>query len=262
MVHMSKSHNVNKYYCGYCDKGFLFKNLYQIHQSVVHNVNPRYQCEQCGRSFPFKNHEYKMHILSHTNHKGTEGLYMCNQCDMEFSQSINLESHMRTHTSEKPYHCTQCESFTLYHSFIGHTTEHTKEDSDHCKLKEPNISEISNKNYISKRKVFLENEKIVHETNRDIPDCSSEPNIQVKIGKINPGWSGLDTSNQPILVKEEQFQGNIGVIEDHNESKIMIKEEQILIESWFPIKGYIFKVQRMWAAFYGFYKTEALILSS
>ena len=49
--------------------------------------------------------------------------YMCNQCDMSFSQNSNLITHIRTHAGDKPYQCAE---------FQNHMRIHTGTMQDQC----------------------------------------------------------------------------------------------------------------------------------
>uniref|UniRef100_A0A7S2X7V3 C2H2-type domain-containing protein n=1 Tax=Lotharella oceanica TaxID=641309 RepID=A0A7S2X7V3_9EUKA len=42
----------------------------------------------------------------HSKRKRKE--YMCPLCERNFSQKCNLDSHVRTHTGERPYACSMC----------------------------------------------------------------------------------------------------------------------------------------------------------
>ena len=49
--------------------------------------------------------------------------YMCNQCDMSFSQNSYLINHIKTHAWNKPYQCAE---------FQNHKRIHTGKMQDQC----------------------------------------------------------------------------------------------------------------------------------
>ena len=63
------------------------------------NVIKPYQCEYCDTICSNKS-DLKCHIRTHTDEKP----YQCSE--QSFSQNSHLESHMKTHTREKPYQCS------------------------------------------------------------------------------------------------------------------------------------------------------------
>ena len=64
------------------------------------------------------------HLKTHTKEKP----YQCSQCDKTFLTNNEVSSHLRIHTGEKPYHCNQCpksfaQHFTLSILLRAHTGE-------------------------------------------------------------------------------------------------------------------------------------------
>jgi hypothetical protein len=84
----------------------------------------------CSRSFSTKC-KLQNHIKTHTGEKP----FKCSECLLKsFSQKYNLQIHKRKHTEKKPFRCSECSlSFSLIsnlHNF--HTRTHTGEKPLRC----------------------------------------------------------------------------------------------------------------------------------
>ena len=65
------------------------------------------------------------HVRTHTDEKP----YQCTDCEKSFAKNNDLRSHMMAHTGKKPYQCTDCEhSFANNNNLISHMMTHTVEN--------------------------------------------------------------------------------------------------------------------------------------
>ena len=75
------------------------ENRRQRHQNVEH-LNMSYPCEICGKTFPVK-----VFLTRHLDrvHDKEKRKVQCSICQKWLSCKETLDSHVRTHTGEKPY---------------------------------------------------------------------------------------------------------------------------------------------------------------
>lgn len=76
--------------CTDCNKVYDTYYSYNIHMQTIHGLNPRHQCQECGRAFisPSKLEEHIMHKHNNVRHR-------CEECDASFTNRYVLIGHMR-----------------------------------------------------------------------------------------------------------------------------------------------------------------------
>ena len=87
----------------------------------VHTGEKLFVCPDCNKNFSTKG-SLVVHRRIHTGEKP----YVCSECDMKFKAIgvLNVH-HRRFHTGEKPFVCSDCDKKFLYKSnFIRHNKTH------------------------------------------------------------------------------------------------------------------------------------------
>ncbi|XP_058463615.1 zinc finger protein 85-like [Malaya genurostris] len=95
--------------CSECPKRFLYKSLLDKHMRV-HTQEKPFQCQQCERSFSQKVN-LEVHLFKRHNIRVRNALRKTNTCEFcnkVFDRPSTLQVHIRTHTKERPFFCSDC----------------------------------------------------------------------------------------------------------------------------------------------------------
>ncbi|KAJ8275394.1 hypothetical protein COCON_G00100190 [Conger conger] len=115
--------------CETCGRGLGSAGAWREHRACVHSVERRFSCPVCGGSFK---RQRDVHTHRARAHEGRATRPLCCVCGRLLSSSAALRLHMRTHTGERPYHCTLCSQTFSQHSQL--TTHTSQTFSQHSQL--------------------------------------------------------------------------------------------------------------------------------
>ncbi|XP_052748252.1 zinc finger protein 782-like isoform X1 [Galleria mellonella] len=98
------SHEQLRFICDHCNRRFADKTKLRDHIEEKH-LHKTYQCHICLK--PSKN---RMGLDQHIRnvHRGRPNNKICHHCGKGFPTKVQLESHIRTHTGERPFICEYC----------------------------------------------------------------------------------------------------------------------------------------------------------
>ena len=102
-------------------------------------IRTSYKCETCGKFFKDKTH-MNSHVRTHTGEKP----YQCRTCTKNFARSDSLKKHVMIHTGERPYSCQTCKKcFVQSSDLTKHERTHTGERPYECKKCKKCFTQIS-----------------------------------------------------------------------------------------------------------------------
>lgn len=136
--HVRVFHNKERaYVCDICGKGFSQSTILRQHYTV-HVDERNFECEICHKTYktldylnlhkethlPKEQRKVKTYVKK--KYKKQVKLCVCTFCGKKSNSLALHQSHMRTHTGEKPYECPTCQKrFSFQQSLRTHLLLHT-----------------------------------------------------------------------------------------------------------------------------------------
>ena len=155
--HIKHSHLEKRFHCESCDFKTSIRNRFETHKQShtgeqVVKAEKSLDCVHCDLKFSRKD-RLRSHMSTHTaeaedskpskmndSYPTTEcveqkpkKIYQCEYCSYTSTYKNNFESHVRTHTGEKPFACDQCPlRFATQGYFKTHLKIHSGESKVAC----------------------------------------------------------------------------------------------------------------------------------
>ncbi|CAH0394608.1 unnamed protein product [Bemisia tabaci] len=91
--------------CRQCNRSFESLDLLKEHRITEHTNGKKWVCKTCGLAYD-KELSYRDHV--NKIHLGKRKRYKCEICNKLLSNRTCYDTHMRTHSGEKPFSCKTC----------------------------------------------------------------------------------------------------------------------------------------------------------
>lgn len=105
-----------KHVCEDCGSTFNAKHALKNHIDKQHRDEYRFSCGTCNAIYKIYD-DFKNHNMRH--HKSNATTYFC-ACGYSTSVKYTFNVHMRKHTGEKPYKCSDCGKAFIQKSHLQH----------------------------------------------------------------------------------------------------------------------------------------------
>ncbi|XP_068225595.1 zinc finger protein 585A-like [Palaemon carinicauda] len=131
--------------CNIC--GHAFRKVYNLQSHMqIHTERTLFECGVCSKQFKVKKN-YEAHLLNHEQQmdlseeiiersdlkKARSQRAQCTICGKWLVSMSSLETHMRSHTGERPFQCNVCEhAFIRKSDMLRHMKSHTGERPYEC----------------------------------------------------------------------------------------------------------------------------------
>ncbi|XP_021961676.2 PR domain zinc finger protein 5 [Folsomia candida] len=129
--HEKSSHQLETAQLRHLSNSVLNSPSLRRHTEAIHitHERPRLPCGfvGCDKTF-LKKQNVSRHVRA--EHAENPVRFRCTLCGKEFKMKIELESHVPTHTTEKPYNCATCgRSFALRRTMKSHEQTHLEKSA-------------------------------------------------------------------------------------------------------------------------------------
>ncbi|KAL4705078.1 hypothetical protein ACJJTC_002726 [Scirpophaga incertulas] len=136
LAHHLRTHSAHitdtdkKFICDECGSKFLTKSSLQEHIDYIHLMKKKHECSRCNKTFKngsaLKKHENFVHKKIRPPRNK-----ICDHCGRGFTTLTILQSHVRTHTGERPLQCRHCPA-TFAHSAALYTHNKLLHNAGRC----------------------------------------------------------------------------------------------------------------------------------
>jgi hypothetical protein len=144
---------IDKFHCDYCEVFFFSKHNLERHSHIKHGKEPdagKRFCKKCSKPFSIQ------HKCQKENGKWQRNSYPCDNCQMTFTSSSNLKSHvLSVHEKRLDFACEHCGKRCPTQKVLNGHIKQTHSQNVKCEICD---KKISNPIELRRHKVFVHKE--------------------------------------------------------------------------------------------------------